>query len=128
MLSDHDSSQMVIRSRALLLVQIGELFTPRVQLRTPVTSSSSDFSPSGLTMEAYATTTTIVLLDVPPQTSLTLDTLSFSSTASFRGIKFIGPGIHLLTYGLDKSELSMRNGLFFLGSPGTVSAWQWNKE
>jgi hypothetical protein len=79
-------------------------------------------------MEAYATTSTLILLDVPPNTSLTLDTLSFTSTPSFRGIKYIGPGIHLLTYGLDKSDLGMRNGIFFLGNPGEVSAWQWNKQ
>jgi A1 cistron-splicing factor AAR2 len=78
-------------------------------------------------MEAYAATTTLVLLDIPAQTTLTLDTLSFTSTPSFRGIKFIGPGVHLLTYGLDKSDLGMRNGIFFLGTPGIISAWQWDK-
>ena len=78
-------------------------------------------------MEAYASTTTLVILDVPPGTSITLDTLAFSSTTNFRGIKFIHDGIHLLTYGLDKSELGMRNGFFFNARPGNVSAWKWDK-
>jgi A1 cistron-splicing factor AAR2 len=77
-------------------------------------------------MEAYASTTTLVLLDVPKETYLTLDTNSFSSTASFRGIKYINQGIHLFTYGLDTSELGMRNGFFFLANPGDVSAWKWD--
>lgn len=77
-------------------------------------------------MEAYATTTTLILLDVPTSTSITLDDLAFTSTTSFRGIKLIGEGIHLLTYGLDKSELGMRNGLFFLGRPGNVLAFKWD--
>jgi len=77
-------------------------------------------------MEEYETTTTLVILDMPSGVSLTLDTLSFSSTTSFRGIKRIGEGIHLLTYGLDKSELGMRSGFFFHAKPGTVSAWKWD--
>lgn len=79
-------------------------------------------------MEAYGTTTTLVLLDMPSGVSITFDTLSFSSTLSFRGIKLIPEGIHLLTYGLDKSELGMRSGFFLLGKPGNVSAWKWDKE
>jgi A1 cistron-splicing factor AAR2 len=79
------------------------------------------------TMEAYGTTTTLVLLDMPSGVSITFDTLSFSSTLSFRGIKLIPEGLHLLTYGLDKSELGMRSGFFFLGKPGNVSAWNWDK-
>ena len=78
-------------------------------------------------MEAYGTTTTLVLLDMPSGVSITFDTLSFSSTTSFRGIKLIPDGIHLLTYGLDQSELGMRSGFFFLGKPGNVSAWKWDK-
>jgi hypothetical protein len=80
------------------------------------------------TMEAYASTTTLVTLEVPLGTSITLDTLSFASTTSFRGIKFITNGIHLVTYGLDKSELGMRNGFFFDAEPGNVSAWKWDKK
>ena len=79
-------------------------------------------------MEAYGTTTTLILLDMPPGVSITFDTLSFSSTSSFRGIKLIPEGTHLLTYGLDKSELGMRSGFFFLGKPGNVLAWKWDKE
>ena len=78
-------------------------------------------------MEVYASTTTLVILDVPPGTSITLDTLAFSATTNFRGIKFINDGIHLFTYGLDKSELGMRNGFFFNAKPGNVSAWKWDK-
>jgi len=78
-------------------------------------------------METYASTTTLIILDIPPGTSMTLDTLAFSSTTSFRGIKFINDGIHLLTYGLDKSDLGMRNGFFFYAKPGNVSAWKWDK-
>jgi len=78
-------------------------------------------------MEEYASTTTLVILDIPSGASLTIDTMSFSSTSSFRGIKYIGDGVHLLTYGLDKSELGMRNGFFFIGKPGNVSAWKWDK-
>src|SRR5271170_5445263 len=40
-------------------------------------------------MQAYASTMTLVILDAHPGTSTTLDTLAFSSTTSFRGIKFI---------------------------------------
>lgn len=77
-------------------------------------------------MEAYASTTTVIILDMPAGTLLTFDTLSFTSTTSFRGIKFIEDGIHLLTYGLDKSELSMRTGFIFMGKPGNVLAWKWD--
>ena len=79
-------------------------------------------------MEAYASTMTLVILDAPPGTSMTLDTLAFSSTTSLRGIKFINDGIHLLTYGLDKTDLGMRNGFFFNAKPGNVSAWKWDKK
>ena len=77
-------------------------------------------------MEMYGTTTTLVIIDMPSGVSLTLDALAFSSTSAFRGIKGIGEGIHLLTYGLDKSELGMRSGFFFLGKPGNVIAWKWD--
>jgi hypothetical protein len=80
------------------------------------------------TMEAYSSTMTLVILDAPPGTSMTLDTLAFSSTTSFRGIKFINQGIHLLTYGLDKTDLGMRNGFFFNAKPGNVSAWKWDEK
>jgi hypothetical protein len=78
-------------------------------------------------METYATTTTLILLDIPPQTSFTLDNHAFSSTPQFRGLKFLSTGIHLLTYGLDKSDLGMRNGVFFQGNAGDVIAWKWDK-
>ena len=59
---------------------------------------------------------------------MTLDMLAFSSTTPFRGIQFINDRIHLLTYGLDKTDLGMRNGFFFNAKPGNVSAWKWNKK
>jgi hypothetical protein len=77
-------------------------------------------------MESYATTTTLILLDIPPQTSFTLDTYAFSSTPQFRGIKYLDQGIHLLTCGLDKSDLGMRSGLFFQAHPGDVVAYKWD--
>ena len=79
-------------------------------------------------MEAYRTTTTLILLDMPSGVSVTFDTFTFSTTPTFRGIKLIPDGIHLLTYGLDKSGLGMRSGFFFLGKPGNVSAWKWDKK
>jgi len=80
-------------------------------------------------MEAsYNMTTTLILLDLEPGISITFDTYSFTSTSSFRGIKRIPAGLHLLTYGLDQSELGMRTGFFFMAKPGIVSAWQWNKK
>jgi hypothetical protein len=79
-------------------------------------------------METYSLTTTLVILDVPPKVSFTLDTYAFSSTAAFRGIKHISEGPHLLTYGLDTSELGMRTGFFFIDKPGKVFAWRWDKE
>lgn len=79
-------------------------------------------------MEVYAKTTTLILLDFPENVTLTFDTFAFTSTKSFRGIKYIDPGIHLLTYGLDKSEVGMRNGFFFIGKSGNVLAWKWNRE
>jgi len=78
-------------------------------------------------MDTYTSTTTLVLLDIPPQTSFTLDTHAFTSTPQFRGIKFLSPGIHLLTYTLDQSELGMRNGVFFQGKEGDIVAWKWDK-
>ena len=80
------------------------------------------------TMEIYSTTTTLVIVDMPSGVSITLDALSFSSTTAFRGIKRIPEGIHLLTYGLDKSELGMRSGFFFEGKPGNVLAWKWDRK
>jgi A1 cistron-splicing factor AAR2 len=81
------------------------------------------------TMEAsYGTTTTLILLDLPLGASITYDTHAFTSTTSFRGIKRIPEGVHLLTYGLDQSALGMRTGFFFLAKPGDVSAWKWNKK
>jgi len=78
-------------------------------------------------MEVYSRTTTLILFDIPSGAALTFDTFSFASTPSFRGIKYIPEGIHLFTYGLDKSELGIRSGFFFLGKPGNVSAWKWDK-
>jgi A1 cistron-splicing factor AAR2 len=77
-------------------------------------------------MEVYAQTTTLVILDLPENASITLDHLAFTSTKNFKGIKYIEPGIHLLTYGFDKSDLGMRNGFFFNGRAGVVLAWQWD--
>src|SRR5437667_12311238 len=62
------------------------------------------------TMEVYSRTTTLILFDIPSGAALTFDTFSFASTPSFRGIKYIPEGIHLFTYGLDKSELGIRSG------------------
>ena len=67
------------------------------------------------------------MLDVPSGSSMTLDAMAFSSTASFRGIKYLKPGLHLFTYGLDKSELGMRTGFFFKAKPGDVLALKWDK-
>jgi len=77
-------------------------------------------------MEVYAQTTTLIILDLAENASVTLDHLAFTSTRNFRGIKYISPGIHLLTYGFDTSELGMRNGFFFLGRAGDVLAWKWD--
>lgn len=79
-------------------------------------------------MEVYAETTALVILDVPIGCTLSIDSMSFAATASFRGIKYIANGIHLLTYGLDKSELGLRIGFFFVGTPGTILAWKWDKQ
>ena len=78
-------------------------------------------------MDIYTSTTTLIMLDVPSSTSMTLDVMAFSSTAAFRGVKYIGEGLHLFTYGLDKSELGMRTGFFFVGKPGDVIALKWDK-
>jgi A1 cistron-splicing factor AAR2 len=80
-------------------------------------------------MEAsYGTTTTLILLDLPLGASITYDTYAFSSTTSFRGIKLIPDGVHLLTYGLDQGEFGMRTGFFFMAKSGDVSAWKWDKK
>jgi AAR2 protein len=79
-------------------------------------------------MEAYAQATTLIILGLPENASVTLDHLAFSSTKNFRGVKYIWPGIHLLTYGFDSSELGMRSGFFFVGKPGNVLAWKWDAE
>ena len=100
------------------------------EIGTPVTNinTSEPTRSPPQTMEAYATTTSLILLDIPPQTSFTLDTHVFTSTPQFRGIKYLDQGIHLLTYSLDKSDLGMRTGIFFQAHPGDVLAYKWDTQ
>ena len=104
-------------------------FAAKFKARLPRYKSSTTFAPHPPPgMEAsYSTTTTLILLDLQVGTSVTYDTYSFRSTRSFRGIKQIPEGLHLLTYGIDQSELGMRTGFFFTAKPGIVSAWKWEE-
>jgi A1 cistron-splicing factor AAR2 len=77
-------------------------------------------------MEHYSQTTTLIILSLPQNTSLALDALAFTSTSNFRGIKYIPSGLHLFTYGQDKSELGMRSAFFFIARAGEVLPWQWD--
>lgn len=67
---------------------------------------------------------TTIALDVPPGWLIGIDLFYFNSTPTFKGIKTVPQGTHILHWGQD--ETSVRSGVVFEAREGEVQVFKWD--
>jgi hypothetical protein len=81
-------------------------------------------------LELFRSSGSLLCLDVPEGTELGIDFSTVVVGPSFKGVKFVPPGVHFLHYrALDSSSssLGLPSGLLFRALPGSVLVLQWDK-
>jgi A1 cistron-splicing factor AAR2 len=73
---------------------------------------------------------TLLLLGVPPGTTIGIDFTSYSAGDKFAGLKMIPPGLHFLSHcaaaASDRAEAPIKAGFWFVASLGGVLVRRWD--